>query len=157
MADKKDTDFKKIEDLIRLMKDNDLVEIEIVDGQNKILLKRPQAIAPTITHIPMMPAVSAGPAPKQDQPEAALPEEKENLVDVTSPIVGTFYSSPSPDSEPYVTIGSRVEPGEVICVVEAMKVMNEIKAEASGEIVEILCKTGEAVEYGQVIFKVRCD
>lgn len=79
------------------------------------------------------------------------------MAEIKSPIVGTFYSAPSPDSKPYLTIGSKVNPDTIICIIEAMKVMNEIKAEASGTIVEILCKTGEAVEYGQVLFKVKPD
>jgi len=76
------------------------------------------------------------------------------LVEIKSPIVGTFYSAPSPDSEPFVEVGSKIEENSVVCIVEAMKVMNEIKAEVSGTIVEILVKNGEAVEYGQVLFKV---
>jgi acetyl-CoA carboxylase biotin carboxyl carrier protein len=79
------------------------------------------------------------------------------LTEIKSPIVGTFYSSPSPDSQSYVTIGSEVRPETVVCIVEAMKVMNEIKAETHGTIVETLCETGEAVEYGQVLFRVKRD
>jgi len=84
-------------------------------------------------------------------------EEDETLVEIASPIVGTFYASPSPDSEHFVAVGSQVGPDTVVCIVEAMKVMNEIKAETSGTIVKILCKAGQAVEYGQVLFKVKPD
>ena len=76
---------------------------------------------------------------------------------ITSPLVGTFYAAPSPESDLYVEVGSQVEPQTVICIVEAMKVMNEIKAETSGTIAEILVETGQAVEYGQVLFKVKPD
>ena len=82
---------------------------------------------------------------------------EENLVEIKSPIVGTFYATPSPDSEPYVEVGSKVTSQTVICIIEAMKVMNEIKAEMEGTIAEILVKNGQAVEYGQVLYKVRPD
>ena len=78
-------------------------------------------------------------------------------MEIKSPIVGTFYATPSPDSEPYVDIGTEVSPQTVVCIIEAMKVMNEIKAETTGTIVKILVTNGQAVEYGQVLFKVRPD
>jgi acetyl-CoA carboxylase biotin carboxyl carrier protein len=92
------------------------------------------------------------------QPVAAqsVPLEEE-LVEIKSPIVGTFYATPSPDSEPYVETGSAVGPQTVVCIIEAMKVMNEIRAETSGMIAEILVTNGQAVEYGQVLFRVRPD
>ena len=96
----------------------------------------------------------------QSQPgdaQKAEAPEGDGLVEINSPIIGTFYSAPSPDSDPYVTVGARVEPETVVCIIEAMKVMNEIKAETAGTIVEILCKAGQAVEYGQAIFKVKPD
>jgi acetyl-CoA carboxylase biotin carboxyl carrier protein len=79
------------------------------------------------------------------------------LIEIKSPMVGTFYATPSPDSAPYVEIGSHVEPQTVICIIEAMKVMNEIKAENSGTVAEILVTNGQAVEYGQALFRVRPD
>jgi acetyl-CoA carboxylase biotin carboxyl carrier protein len=91
------------------------------------------------------------------QMPAAKPQEQQNLFEIKSPIVGTFYATPSPDSQPYVEIGTHVEPQTVVCVVEAMKVMNEIKAETSGTVVEILVTNGQAVEYGQVLFTVKPD
>ena len=84
-------------------------------------------------------------------PQEAKPAE------IKSPLVGTFYAQPSPDSEPFVELGSRVEPETVVCIIEAMKVMNEIKAEMSGVIVDVVTASGSAVEYGQVLFKVRPD
>ncbi len=151
-------DLQKIKDLIELMKTNDLVKLEIIDGENKILLKRPH---PAVNAIPMAPApVVSGLHPQAEQPQQEQPqafEEESSLVEIKSPIVGTFYSAPSPDSESYVNINSRVEPDTIICIVEAMKVMNEIKAETSGTIVEIICQQGQAVEYGQLLFRVRPD
>ena len=161
MAEKAKKDFQRINDLVQLMIENDLVEIEIVDGESKILLKRPQ---PVVTQIPMAsmavspsPAAASQPPTEVSAPQQQTSPQEEELVDIISPIVGTFYSAPSPDSKPYVGIDSRVGPDTVVCVIEAMKVMNEIKAKTTGTIVEISCKAGEAVEYGQIIFRVRPD
>ena len=105
-------------------------------------------------------AVPVGPenigAVRQSSAPQPVPGE-EDLVEIKSPIVGTFYATPSPDSESYVDIDSVVGPQTVVCIIEAMKVMNEIKAETNGTIVEILVTNGQAVEYGQVLFKVRPD
>jgi acetyl-CoA carboxylase biotin carboxyl carrier protein len=81
----------------------------------------------------------------------------EGLAEIKSPLVGTYYATPSPDSEHYVEVGSTVDPQTVVCIIEAMKVMNEIKAETSGTIIEVLVTNGQAVEYGQVLFKVKPD
>ncbi|OHB65195.1 MAG: acetyl-CoA carboxylase, biotin carboxyl carrier protein [Planctomycetes bacterium RBG_13_62_9] len=156
----KDADVQKIKELIRIMKENDLVKIDIQHGEDRISLQRaepqpPVAPAQLVAALPApaMPvaasgtqAVSAGPQP---------PTSPEGTVEIKSPIVGTFYEAPSPDSDLYVEVGSHVDPQTVVCIVEAMKVMNEIKAEISGTVVEKLVKTGQAVEYGQPLFRVR--
>jgi len=160
MSEKEEAKLRRIKELVELMKANDLVELEIADGDSKILLKRPQPVGPTITQISPLPASTTTPAIPVEQPAHAqtpADEQDKGLAEIKSPIVGTFYSAPSPDSKPYVAVGSEVGPDTVVCIVEAMKVMNEIKAETSGTIVEILCETGEAVEYGQVLFKVKPD
>lgn len=157
-----DSDLKKITKLIEIMKDNGLEEIEIKHGDDKIFLKRSQPQQAAFG-IPMMrpePGVapvgpeSMGAASQSSAPQAVPAED---LVEIKSPIVGTFYATPSPDSESYVDIGSEVGPQTVVCIIEAMKVMNEIKAETSGTIVSILVTNGQAVEYGQVLFRVRPD
>ncbi len=160
----KDTDLQKIKELIEIMKRNGLVEVEIKHGDDKILLKCSQPQQATVTAVPMVgPNVSAVPtSPDATEPSAtkappAAPQQEEDLVEIKSPIVGTFYVTPSPDSEPYVEVGSSVNPQTVVCIVEAMKVMNEIRAETSGTIAEILVTNGQAVEYGQVLFKVKPD
>jgi acetyl-CoA carboxylase biotin carboxyl carrier protein len=158
MADK-DADLKKIKKLIEIMKENKLVEIEIKHGDDKIFLKRSEP-QQAVGGIPIMrPDPGAAPVGLESteafsQPSA--PAEQE-LAEIKSPIVGTFYATPSPDSEPHVEVGSTVGPQTVVCIIEAMKVMNEIKAETSGTIVEILVTNGQAVEYGQALFKVRPD
>jgi len=158
----KDTDIKKIKKLIEIMKENGLVEIEIKHDDDKIVLKRaqPQQI---VSGIPMMSPESAVPVGIEStdtvsQSSASKPvPSQEDLVEIKSPIVGTFYATPSPDSEPYVDIDTAVGPQTVVCIIEAMKVMNEIKAETSGTIAEIFVTNGQAVEYGQVLFRVRPD
>lgn len=154
--EKKRTDLQKIKELIEMMIANDLVELEIVNGDSKIHLKRPQPQPPAVTAVPIIGPTPAavGPAEPALQAAESKPEETE-LVDIKSPLVGTFYSAPSPDSDPSVQVGSEVNPDTVVCIVEAMKVMNEIKAEVSGTIARITVANGQAVEYGQVLFKVK--
>ncbi len=160
MAEKhEDADLKKIKQLIEIMKENGLVEIEIKHDDDKIVLKRAQP-QQTFGSIPMMmPESAPGPAGSTgagaSSRPAAVPQE--GLVEIKSPIVGTFYATPSPDSEPYVEVGSVVSSHTVVCIIEAMKVMNEIRAEIDGTVVEVLVTNGQAVEYGQVLFRVRPD
>jgi acetyl-CoA carboxylase biotin carboxyl carrier protein len=151
MAEK---DLQKVKELIALMKENDLVEAEIVDGDSKIHLKRPGADARLVQYQPM----AAGHMVPAMYPHPAVPavaSADANILQIKSPIVGTFYQAPNPDTAPYIKVGDTVNPDTVVCIVEAMKVMNEIKAELSGTVVEICCKDGQAVEFGQVLFKVR--
>jgi acetyl-CoA carboxylase biotin carboxyl carrier protein len=160
---KKDPDLEKIQQLIKIMKENDLLEVEIKHGDDKVFLKRsqPNNSAGTVTAVPMLtPSIPITHAPAKASEQvlaAAETEQQEKLVEITSPIVGTFFAKPGPDSEPYVDVGTHVENQTVVCILEAMKVMNEIKAEIKGTIVEILVENGQAVEYGQVLFKVKPD
>lgn len=148
-------DLKKVKEVIELMQENDLVEVELVDGESKIHLKRPQAGMPVFQpmqmQMPMTMTAGSGAAPAAPSAPAA----DSGLVEIKSPIVGTFYQASSPDAEPYVKNGSKVESDTVVCIIEAMKVMNEIKAEVGGTIVEVCCKDGQSVEYGQTLFRVR--
>jgi acetyl-CoA carboxylase biotin carboxyl carrier protein len=156
MAEMENSDLDKIKKLVEIMEQNELVELEIKHGDDKIFLKRcpAQPIAAAV----LQPEYGPAPAGRgMIEMPAAKPQKQQNLVDIKSPIVGTFYATPSPDSEPYVEIGTHVEPQTVVCLIEAMKVMNEIKAETAGTIVEILVTNGQAVEYGQVMFRVKPD
>jgi len=159
--EQKDIDLEKIQKLIEIMKANDLVEMELKQGEEKILLKRAQPQQPVITSIPpIMQGAANEPAVKQhpeNKEETTALGKNDGLIEIKSPIVGTFYATPSPDSESFVEINSHVEPQTVVCIIEAMKVMNEIKAGTSGIITEILAKSGQAIEYGQVLFKVKPD
>lgn len=153
MSEKNEKDLKRVKELIELMKENDLCEIELVDGENKIMLKRPQAQMQAVAQFPVPQAIAPAAAPAAPQ---AAPAES-NLIDIESPMVGTFYGSPSPDSDPFLKVGDRVGPETIVCIIEAMKVMNEISAEVTGTIVEIVCQPGQAVEFGEILFKVKPD
>jgi acetyl-CoA carboxylase biotin carboxyl carrier protein len=155
----KDDDVKRIKQLIEIMKENGLVEIEIKHDDDKIVLKRAQpqqVFGGTPVMMPESGTVSAGAGGTRASDQPVAPP-REDLVEIKSPIVGTFYATPSPDSEPYVEVGSTVTAHTVVCIIEAMKVMNEIKAEVEGTVVEVLVSNGQAVEYGQVLFRVRPD
>jgi acetyl-CoA carboxylase biotin carboxyl carrier protein len=156
-----DEQFSKLKQIIEMMKDHNLVEIQIKQGEEELCVKKAQP-AQQITAVPMfgagMPGMLPGATavPAAGQAQEAAPQEAKS-AEIKSPLVGTFYAQPSPDSEPFVELGSRVEPETVVCIIEAMKVMNEIKAEMSGVIVDVVAANGSAVEYGQVLFKVRPD
>ena len=147
-------ELEKVKELVALMKANDLSELEIVDGQTRIMLRRGpgERISETVA--------SAGgrEAGKGVGGEAAAKEgEDAGLVKIVSPIVGTLYTAPSPSSDPFVEVGIKVQEDTVVCIIEAMKVMNEIKSEVTGTIEKVLISNGAAVEYGQLIFLVRPD
>ncbi len=162
-----DTDLQKIKELIEIMKENELLEVEIKHGDDKIFLKRSQpqpSIGGAVSAIPTMrpepgatPAHAGGTEALIQTYASQTTPAPEDLVEIKSPIVGTFYATSSPDSGHYVEVGSTVSPQTVVCIIEAMKVMNEIKAETSGTIAEVLVTNGQAVEYGQVLFKVKPD
>ena len=158
----KDADVQKIEELIKIMQENDLVRIEIRHGEDRISLRRaqpqpPGGMGPIFTSMPGSVAPAMLPSGPATSGEQAPPQKSEEFLEIKSPIVGTFYETPSPDSDPFIELGSRVDPQTVVCIVEAMKVMNEIKAEVTGTIVEKVAKNGQAVEYGQALFRVRPD
>jgi acetyl-CoA carboxylase biotin carboxyl carrier protein len=150
-------DIKEIKRLVKLMIDNDLTEMNIVDGDQKISLKRGPGdqgrvvMEPVIPHASPAPIAASTPAPVH---QAGAPEPESNLIDVTSPMVGTFYNSASPDSDAFVTVGETINDDTVVCIVEAMKVMNEIKAECCGRIAEICVTNAQPVEFGQVLFRL---
>lgn len=145
-------DIKDIKQLVRLMVENDLGELEIADGEHKVHLKRGLGAAPVVTVAPAVQhAAAAAAAPKVAAPEAPA----EDLIEIKSPMVGTFYAAPSPDSEPFIAVGAALNDDSAVCIIEAMKVMNEIKAECSGTVREICVKNAQPVEYGQVLFRVK--
>ena len=149
-------DLNKIKQVVDLMKKSDLSEFEIQDQEFKLRIKRdvagrtpaaPAAQAPA-------PAQASAPAPAAPTPTAPAAADP-NMKMITSPMVGTFYATPSPDSPNFVAIGSSVKADSVVCIIEAMKVMNEIQSELSGTIVECLVASGTSVEFGQPLFRVK--
>lgn len=149
-------DPRRIRRLVELMKDHDLSEMELRQGDTRIQIRR--GAAPLeIRQVPAMAAAPAAPvaAPAAAAPAAKAPAaEEEKLVVIKSPMVGTFYSAPDPESPAYVKVGDHVGPDTTVCIVEAMKVFNEIPAEVSGKIVAVLVENGAPVEFGQAMFKV---
>ncbi len=143
-------DEKKLRQLIELMKENDLAEIELDDGSEYVHLRMREAGA-MVPHTVAVPPTVPSPA----GPEAGPSAQDSGLIEVKAPMVGTFYRAPAPDADPYVEVGSRVEVGQVLCIIEAMKLMNEIKAEVSGTIEKILVENAQPVEFGQVLFLIR--
>ncbi|MEE9393052.1 MAG: acetyl-CoA carboxylase biotin carboxyl carrier protein [Planctomycetota bacterium] len=150
-------DLEQLERLMALMNENDLCEVEIETEEQRIRLKKSGADTVVMAPAPQMMA------PATPLPNAAMaspgPEDitavEGNSLTFNSPMVGTFYSSSSPTSDPFVAIGTKVGASTVLCIIEAMKVMNEITADMEGEVTEVLVANGEAVEYGQPLFTIK--
>ncbi len=155
-------DLNKIKQVVDLMKKSDLSEFEIQDQEFKLRIKRDlpgRVAAPApVAAAPAAPVAAAPAAPVAAAPAApvaAAPAADPNVKVITSPMVGTFYATPSPDSPNFVAVGSPVKADTVVCIIEAMKVMNEIQSELSGTIVECLVASGTSVEFGQPLFRVK--
>jgi acetyl-CoA carboxylase biotin carboxyl carrier protein len=153
-------DLGLLEQITRLMKENDLNTVDVRDGDKRVILKRGAVVAPNassgfapIPHVYPAPTSTSSPAP--GAASGAGSEESANLLPIKSPMVGTFYSAPSPDAKPFVTAGSQVDEDTDVCIIEAMKVFNNIKAECRGTVTKILVNSGETVEFGQVLFLVK--
>ncbi len=150
-------DTTKLKELVKLMVENDLTELDLQDEKETVTLKRGHNGVPVVHQAPAYAAPqAAGPAPAASAAAPAkTPDPTAGQVMIESPMVGTFYSAPNPDAAPFVKIGQNVTADTVVCLIEAMKVFNEIKAEKSGVIEQIMVKTGQAVEFGQKLFAVR--
>jgi len=148
-------DLEHIQMLLKLMDEHDLAEIEIQsEGEVVRLRKRETNAAPQVVALsPQNPVQTHAVAPTQPPPSPE-PRVEEAPANVVSPIVGTFYSRPDPEATPYVEVGDVVEPNSVVCIIEAMKVMNEVRAEVEGRIAEILVADGDPVEFGQPLFRI---
>ena len=158
---------KELKELIEFLIEKDISEFELERGDVKVRIKRgADPVAPIITHMapmasmqsatmPAPPAHSATSAPPAPAPPRAVEPAEEELHAVKSPIVGTFYEAPGPGALPFVKPGDQVAAGQVLCIIEAMKLMNEIESDASGEVVRVLVNNGQPVEYGQPLFAIR--
>jgi len=153
-------ELKTLKQLVKLMSDNNLSELDLKDGEQTVHLKRghgndePQYVMPQPMQAAPAPAPAAAP-PASSGGEAAPAEEAPKGETIDSPMVGTYYAAPSPDADDFVKAGDSVSADTVVCIVEAMKVFNEIKAEKSGTIAEVLIENGQAVEYGQPLFRLK--
>jgi len=163
-------EVQQIEQLLRLMSEHNLEEFEYESGELRIRLKKPSvgvAMVPRALAAPEIivpgalertvatPSGAAAPVPSASAAPAAEPRASEDLHIVKSPIVGTYYESPSPGAEAFIKVGAHVESGQVLCIVEAMKLMNEIESDESGEVIRIFVENGQPVEYGQPLFGIR--
>jgi len=155
-------DIRKVKKLIELLEESNLTEIEIVEGEESVRLSRAGTIAapiPAPQAILQPGAGAAPPAPAAVPAAGAEPLSKPESVPegemLRSPMVGTFYASPSPDADPFVTLGQKVSEGETLCIIEAMKMFNQIEAEVSGTVVAILAENGQPVEFDQPLFVIR--
>ena len=153
--------LKELKELIEMLKNTDISELEIERSGVKVRLRK----GGDVTFHPAMPRMEYPPAaiiaPAVSEPERPVAETPQapaaaplNQVRVTSPIVGTFYRSSSPDKPPYVEVGDTVKKGQVLCIIEAMKLMNEIESETAGKVVQALVENGQPVEYGQPLFVI---
>jgi acetyl-CoA carboxylase biotin carboxyl carrier protein len=155
-------EIQQIEELLQFMTEHNLEEFEYSRGDLRIRLRKPSAGVVMPAARGSLSSEFAAPNPGEGPPAVAAAathhseaRPSEDLHMVRSPIVGTFYGSPSPGSDPFVKVGAHVETGQVLCIVEAMKLMNEIEADAAGEVVRVFVETGQPVEYGQPLFGLR--
>jgi acetyl-CoA carboxylase biotin carboxyl carrier protein len=166
--------LKELKEILQLLDEKEITEFELEEEGMKLRIRKaaagpPPSTAPVLTQVvpAVLPAVTASPAAAPAPAAAAAPapavaEEApepadERLLIVKSPIVGTFYRTPDPNSPPFVSVGDRVKPGQVLCIIEAMKLMNEIEAEVAGEVLKIHHETGQPVQYGDPLFSIRLD
>ncbi len=146
-------DLEFLERLIKAIDQSSLDSIEIERGGTRVRLSKSAPPPPMLPMASALPAAASAPAVPGASEGAAAPSGS-NLIDVTSPMVGTFYRAPAPDAPPYVEKGMRVSKGDTLCIIEAMKLMNELESEVEGTIVEVLVENAQPVEYGQVLFRV---
>ncbi|MDR2392331.1 MAG: acetyl-CoA carboxylase biotin carboxyl carrier protein [Planctomycetota bacterium] len=142
--------IEKIKALLDLMRENDVIGLKLTEGDFSVAIRKPGA---GVVSAPAVPPVAVPAAPKPET--GARTDGEAGLEPIPSPIVGTFYRGPSPDAPPYVSEGDRIRKDSVVCIIEAMKIMNEIKAGLDGNIKRVLVESGEPVEYGQPLFIVR--
>lgn len=153
--------LSEIKELIKMVDDSSIQELEIKNENSKLFIRKPgksetvYVSTPAVQQQPLIASQPASQAPQEAAASTPAQPDSANLHTIVSPMVGTFYKAPSPDASPYVQVGSKVQEDTIVCIVEAMKLMNEITAEVSGEVVEVLVENGQLVEFGQPLFKVK--
>ena len=147
-------DIRKVKKLIELLEESGIAEIEIKEGEESVRISR-MPTGGAMTHMPMYaphPAAIPAPAPVAAVPAAAAPKSADHIV--PAPMVGTYYSAPAPGAKPFVQIGDEVKVGQVVCIIEAMKMMNPIEIERAGRVTSVLVQNGDPVEFGQPLFVI---
>lgn len=155
--------FNELRELVDVLNQTDIAELKLKSSEFELTLRKPSALQPNVVmSAAAAPAVSMGmpasaaPAAPSSEPAAPVaPVIDPSLVEITAPMVGTFYRSPAPEEAMFVEVGDRIQSGQTVCIIEAMKLMNELEAEVSGEIVAILVENAEPVEFGQALMRVR--
>ena len=150
-------DIRKIKKLIELLEESGIAEIEIKEGEEAVRISRMptgNAMPPMYAHALPAPVAIAAPVTAAPAAEVAAPKAKPNEHVITAPMVGTFYGSPSPGAKPFVDIGDEVKIGQVLCIIEAMKMMNQIEANRAGRVTSVMARNGDPVEFGQPLFVV---
>jgi acetyl-CoA carboxylase biotin carboxyl carrier protein len=152
---------EQLHQLLALLENSDIQELKLEGDDFRLEVRRnlpsaqPVAVVPAAIAAPAPVPVSVPPSAGPSIPPPAAPAARADLVDITAPMVGTFYRAPSPGDPPFVELGSRITAGQPVCILEAMKLMNELEADVSGEVVEILVENGTPVEFGQVLLRVK--
>ncbi len=144
--------LKNIRELVKLLEHSNLTVLEVSEADTKIHLEKNPVPQPVQEASVLKPQQPETPVTAVKTPDGAV--DFNNIVEIKSPMVGVYYSAPSPDAKPFVSVGSKVKKGDVLCIIEAMKLMNEITAEVDGEIVDVCVENGQVVEYAQILFKV---
>jgi len=143
-----------LKSLLETLEEGGVSEFEYEDEKVRVKVALARGQAPIVSTMAAAPAVAAAPPPSPSSPRASEAADP-NIVFVTSPFVGTFYRAPSPESEDFVSVNGTVKKGQTLCIIEAMKLMNEIEAEFGGTVLEVLVESGKSVEFGQKLFKIR--
>ncbi len=150
-----DIDIKKVKALAELAKTNDLAKIKVTDGDKTITIETTNGTVVQTIAAPAAAPMAMPAAPSASQAPSAPAAAADNTHAVTSPMVGTFYEAASPESPPFVKVGDKVTKGQTLCIIEAMKLMNELESDADGTVVEICSTNGQPVEFGQTLFKIQ--
>jgi acetyl-CoA carboxylase biotin carboxyl carrier protein len=148
-------DIRKVKKLIELLEESGIAELEISEGEESIRISRhPRMAPPAAGPAPQAPAAALAPAPQLPATAAGEHKPRNDDQTITSPMVGTYYSASAPGAKPFIELGMQIEVGQILCIIEAMKMMNQIESDKAGRVTAILAKNGEPVEFGQPLFVI---
>ena len=148
-------DIRKVKKLIELLEESGIAELEISEGEESVRISRhPRTAPPAASSAPQAPAVAPVPAPQLPATAAGEHKPRNDDQTITSPMVGTYYSASAPGAKPFIELGMEIKVGQILCIIEAMKMMNQIESDKAGRVTAILAKNGEPVEFGQPLFVI---